>query len=76
MLLDKIKKDEEKIATESQSAQREKVLGRFLGYGHIAWKLLAVGKAVFDVKADGVFDVCDGFYVSVSLTVAALQRRT
>jgi hypothetical protein len=36
---------------------------------------LTIGQAVFDMEADGVFSVLDGFLVGVALAVAALQGR-
>jgi len=37
--------------------------------------LFAICNAIFDVQADRILDVLDGFLIGITLAVAALKRR-
>jgi hypothetical protein len=41
--------------------------------GNFFWNFFSVGYTVFDMQADGVFDVLYRLFVAVSLTVATLK---
>jgi hypothetical protein len=41
-------------------------------HGHVLGNFFAVRKTIFDVQSDGVFNICDGLLVCVSLAVAPL----
>jgi hypothetical protein len=52
--------------------------GDFYGgeaYRKVLRNFFAVSDAVFDVQADGVLDVLNGFLVGAPLTVTTLKRR-